>query len=222
MSHGTLLLACCVSILTTADDSKDKEFVYVDLQKKANDNLSNDYGIPGNTRLCYPQGEQTLEHVKFKIEKGFVQLGSTLVRDYPLKVESIKVEQQFSKLHILHATGYGGLEEGNAGHVPDGKLIGLYKLHYEDGAEEGIPIVYGEDVRDWWNWDGSKPVNGGKVAWTGTNDAAKRLGLQLRLYLTSWENPNPERKVASIDYISTGKTAAAPFCIAITVERNKK
>ena len=132
--------------------------------------------------------------------------------DRPEKAEGIKVNKAFRRLHILHGTGWGGVDE-----VTDGTLIGEFKVHYEDKSVETIPVVYGEDVRDWWNWDNSKEVTRGKVAWTGENDAANQSNLKLRVYLTTWENPKRDKRVASIDYLSK-KTKAAPLCIAMTLE----
>jgi hypothetical protein len=40
----------------------------------------------------------------------------------------------------------------------------------------------------------------------------------IRLYLTTWTNPNPGKKVVSIDFARTDGTPAAPFCVAITAE----
>ena len=87
------------------------------------------------------------------------------------------------------------------------------------GKTETIPVVYGEDVRDWWFNENAKGVSRGKVAWTGDNDAATGLQCRIRLYLTTWENPHPGKKIATIDYQKTAPdSAAAPFCAAITLE----
>ena len=53
--------------------------------------------------------------------------------------------------------------------------------------------------------------------WRGSNPAAKRVNKTLRLYLSAWENPYPDKKVLSISYTSA-MTEAAPFCVAMTVE----
>jgi hypothetical protein len=34
----------------------------------------------------------------------------------------------------------------------------------------------------------------------------------------AWNNPEPARKVVSIDFASTNAANAAPFCVAITAE----
>ena len=64
-------------------------------------------------------------------------------------------------------------------------------MNYSDGTEETIPIVFGEDLRDWWNKDRSKSVSRGAVVWEGSNPAARPLDLTLRLYLTKWIAPAP-------------------------------
>jgi hypothetical protein len=190
-----------------------KELTYLDLKPQANQKLTEDFHKRnGSTLKDLPQGEQTLGSVKFKIGTSAIQLAGAFVPDLPEKAEGIKVDKAFRRLHILHGTGWGGLDE-----VADGTLIGEYKVHYEDKSALTISVVYGEDVRDWWNLDNSKEVTRGKVAWTGENDAANQSNLKLRLYLTTWVNPKRDKRVVSIDYLSRA-TKAAPFCIAMTLE----
>src|SRR5262249_53298388 len=82
-----------------------------------------------------------------------------------------------------------------------------------------IPIVYGKHVRDWFFVDGEKGVSNGSVPWTGDNKRATQVGARIRVYLTTWQNPKPGKKVMSIDYIAfKDKTVAAPFCVAMTAE----
>ena len=79
-----------------------------------------------------------------------------------------------------------------------------------------VPIVYGEDVRDWWH-EHRSPLTRAKLGWVGMNPKARLFLKSLRLYVSLWENPHPQKKVTRIDYISTN-AAAAPFCVAMTVE----
>jgi hypothetical protein len=37
------------------------------------------------------------------------------------------------------------------------------------------------------------------------------------VYVASWQNPHPDRRVVSIDFAST-RPDVAPFCVAMTVE----
>ena len=200
-----------------------KKCTSVDLHEKFNqklaDNFSND-GRPGNS-LTVPMGTPTLGGVKFKIGEGVIHLGSKVLIEKPENVKGIKVDKKFAKLHILHATGYGGGPNlpGAPWHVEDDTLIGEYKIHFEDKSVATIPIVYGKDVRDWWFREDEKDTSRSKVAWKGDNELAKKYRCKLRLYLTSWKNPKPDSKIVSIDYISRkDETVAAPFCVAITVE----
>jgi hypothetical protein len=57
-----------------------------------------------------------------------------------------------------------------------------------------------------------------KIAWRGANKQAAAQGKKIRLYLATWENPKPEKKVKTIDFTTTKETPCAPFCVAITAE----
>jgi hypothetical protein len=124
-------------------------------------------------------------------------------------VRGIRIDRRCASLYILHSAIYGA--------VPDHTRIGHYDVHYGDGTKETIGIVYGEDLRDWWNIDESRPVSRGIVAWEGGNVVSGSRSTTLRLYLTKWANPQPEKEMASIDYVSAN-TVMAPFCMAMTVE----
>jgi hypothetical protein len=197
-----------------------EKFTFVDLEPHANQKIKDDLGsLDGNNLAALLQSGRTFEGVNFKFDKGVVQLNSKQVtQKRPNKVEGIKVGKACVKVHILHACEFGNAEEGNAIFVADGTKVAEYKIVYDDGTSASIPVVYGEDVRDWWFNAGAKGVSRGKVAWKGTNEAAKNLNCQIRLYLTSWDNPHPAKKIATIDYIKIGDSAAAPFCVAITLE----
>ena len=92
------------------------------------------------------------------------------------------------------------------------------KYNYEDKSQETIAVVYGKDIADWWYTEGATELSRAKVAWKGENDVAKNQGSKIRLYLRTWRNPEPQRKVVSIDFGSASYTGASPFCVAITVE----
>ena len=103
--------------------------------------------------------------------------------------------------------------------IPLGAQIGKWVVHYDNGFEATIPIVFGEDVRDWWNVDQSTKAKRGKVAWVGTNPGVRSYGYTLRLFVSAWDNPHPENKVVSVDYVSENLGEAAPFCLAMTIEK---
>jgi hypothetical protein len=217
-----LLAVLSVSGLASAPPGK---LQFVDLQPQANHKHKDPLGSgrDGND-LPLRKGEMTCEGISFKIGDSFVMLGSKLLaQEKPDKVEGIKVGKKCDKVHILHATQYGNGSDGGGDEsdplwVKDGTKIAEYKVTYDDGKSESISVVYGEDVRDWWFTPGSKGVSRGKVAWKGENELTKMFERQIRLYLTSWDNPHPGKTITSIDYVKTGETNAAPFCVAITLE----
>jgi thiol-disulfide isomerase/thioredoxin len=191
-------------------DAPISELVYIDIRSKGNAKLADDLSdSEGNNLAELPRGEQTFGDVKFRIDDSLIQLAGKQLPERPEKVQGIPVNRKFERLYILHGTGWA---------PPDGTVIGQYVVHYEDDTTATIPIVYGEDVRNWWNGDDSSAVTRGKVVWTGSNPAAKQYDLALRLYLAVWENPQPDKQVTSIDYVSTNTTDAAPFCVAITAK----
>jgi hypothetical protein len=171
--------------------------------------LSGPGSFEGNGLAELPQGECTLCGVKFVIGEKLIQLG----RDTKAKAAGILVNRRIERLYVLHAT-----QQGSPDNVKDGTAIGEYTIHYEDDSTAVMPIAYGEDVRDWWNFDEGRPVTRGRVVWTGNNYQTERWEVMLRLFLSVWENPHPEKKVATVDYTSNMQTRCAPFCVAMTVE----
>ena len=190
------------------------QLMSIDLQPKANVRLTERFETTGrpNNLAELPQGDQVLAGVKFAIGKGLIQLGNKYLPEKLRngKVETISVAKTFTRLYILHGTQWGTAD--------DGTPIGEYRLHYQDGTVAAIPVILGEDVRDWWNQDPSKAVTRGIVAWEGQNAATRKENSRLRLYLAVWDNPHPEKKVVSIDFQRDGQSDAAPFCVAMTVE----
>jgi hypothetical protein len=219
LSFALVILATSGSL--AAADAHAQQVRYLDIQPRANRVLDHNLGsgASGNTFANLPKGEQVFGGVKFNVGFGFLQLGSKQLEYWPAKVEGVRVDGPIGKLHVLHGTCFGRGAPGNDWYVEDGTVIGHYAVNYDDGNVDRIPIVYGKDVCDWWHTDDDAEATGGEAVWKGDNDAVKRIGGRLRVYKLSWTNPRPDRKVSRIDYISRkDETAAAPFCIAMTVE----
>ncbi|HVJ84858.1 MAG TPA: hypothetical protein VM452_04390, partial [Caulifigura sp.] len=175
------------------------ELRFVDLSRHINHSLTDNLGrgFEGNSLSELPKGKQKLGDATFQIE-GVVQLGSKVLINEPEKIEGIKVGVKGEKVHFLHATGYGGGVCDNPTHqwyVPKGTHIGEYIVTYDDGATEGIPIVYGEDVRDWFFHEGEAGVERGKIAWVGDNPFSNRNSCRIRLYSLEWKNPYPMKSI---------------------------
>jgi len=193
-----------------------RELTCIDLQKQANRALGGeraDRRGTGNALGELPRGEQILGGVKFRIGEKYMQLAGQLLLQAPRSLTGISVDQSFSTLYMLHATEWGEVPWAI---VADGTVVGHYRVHYEDESVETIPIVYGKHVRDWWDFD-LKCVNEATVVWQGNNEVAGEHQAKLRLYMSVWENPRPQKTVTRIDFTSVS-TFASPFCVAMTVE----
>jgi hypothetical protein len=164
-------------------------------------------GMLSNSLDVLPPGLLQLADVTYDV-RGIIQLSGTNLRkgtQYPRQINGIKVGKVCRQLHFLHATGWRS---------PDGTRLGSYVVHYADEKEEVIPIVYGEDVRDWnGSSDTSTELTHSSLVWSAINNA----GFHVRLFATPWINPMPEKEIVAIDYTST-MAEAAPFLIAITAE----
>jgi hypothetical protein len=124
---------------------------------------------------------------------------------FPQQISGIRIAQTCHQIHFLHAAGW---------QARDGTRIGSYLIHYFDGRSQAVPIIYGEDVRDWnAGADSSHKLKHALVAWNGMNTE----GRLVRLFKSTWVNPWPSSEIASIDYVSA-MSSAAPFLVAITVE----
>lgn len=155
-SLGVILGYCLLG--TVSAGAGDKVITYVDLQPQANQSLTANFGSgrEGNNLSAFPKGEQTFQGLKFKVEDRFIQLGSPLLREpKPDTVEGIAVGKAFARLHMLHSTFYGS----GMVIVADDTEIGRYKVNYEDGSSESVPIVYGKDMHNWWFTEGAKGVS---------------------------------------------------------------
>ena len=157
-------------------------------------------------------GVQKLGDVQFDI-RGLIQLTGAQAdaagAAFPEAQPGIKVGRKCKKLHALQGTGW---------RAEDGVTIGKYVLHYADGSQAVLTIVYGVDTRDWWDSSGEpKSAKTATVVWTGSNPATEGSGASLRLFKRTYDNPKPDIEIATVDFISTQEDSA-PFLIALTVE----
>ena len=112
----------------------------------------------------------------------------------------------------IRALGWGKMKR-------NGTEVGVYRLHYADGQQKEISIIYGEHLRHYFETDDSKEVialaKNTKLAWVGDHPD-KRIE-RIRLFETTWENERPDVAIESFDFISR-RTGTAPILFAITAE----
>jgi hypothetical protein len=186
----------------------------IDLSHTANWSTSDwmDGAFEGNGLAELPKGEQSLGGVTSTIGEKALQLGGPYATAAPKEIAGISVGRKLRRLYLLqgaHGSGVAG---------PEGAALATYKIRYSDGSEESIPVELGKDIRFWYNIDEGKPVSRGRVVWTGSNTRSSQRDLTLRLYLGVWNNPHPEKPIATITFTKVDEPEYAPFCLAITAE----
>ena len=170
-----------------------------------------------------PEGKHIYAGVPFDVGGQIQLMGGRLKhfeKTYPVKVGDIPIGRNCTKLHLLH--GDNAIIETNFGTVVS-KLV----LHYEDGSAHELNLVAGEQAIDWWFplFKTGVPEKylhmapGTERAWTGSNPYIRKFEPEnsLILYKTTFNNPQPDIKISTVDFVST-ETIACPFFVGLTVE----
>lgn len=112
-------------------------------------------------------------------------------------------------MHLLQATGW---------EAADGTEVGRCVLHYENGAKEELPIVYGRDLRNHWMVP-SEPMQTDRAAvvWRGQQPDATANGRTLQLFDNSRTTSHPEVAIRSLDFVSS-MAYPAWMLFAVTLE----
>jgi hypothetical protein len=195
---------------------------FLDLSQYFTAQLTNSLNGPSsvidNNLATLPRGRQVFSGVPFEVG-GLLQLSGKKLKEwgrneYPESITGIKLGKHCQRLHLLH--GAGGVFDR------EGVTIAQLVLHYSDKSMREIDIKTGVHVREWWG-DPKQGLTGknSELAWTGTNPALKQYGGNhpgsLRVYKTTFENPQPAITIEAIDYVSTMQNSS-PFLIGLTIE----
>jgi S1-C subfamily serine protease/peroxiredoxin len=158
-------------------------------------------------------GMSTMGETEFDI-RGVVQVSCIRLKDapnFPEEVTGIAIGAKPGQLHFLHACAWT---------ARPGSAIGHYLVHYADDSTEKIPLLYGNNIRNWVgkaNTAAEPALTGATEVWRDTNAYVEKEGDYLRLAKFTWKNPKPYTGIRSIDLVSA-MTDAAPFLMAITRE----
>jgi hypothetical protein len=170
-----------------------------------------------------PSGRNIFAGVPFDVSGSIQLMGGWLQhyhKTYPVEAKDIRIDRNCAKLHLLHGNGYITITNY-------GTVVAKLVLHYADGSSRDLNLVAGENAFDWWaplmktglnpRWIQLAP--GTERAWTGSNPYIRKWQPELSvvLYRTTFENPQPQLKISSVDYVST-KTITCPFLVGLTVE----
>ena len=152
-----------------------------------------------------------------QLNSGFYPNGQTMNdfghvkgndKEYPDAIKGIKINSKAKRIHFLTGLIYKN-------NVSNGKIAAKLKIHFEDGSQSVMPLVVNKDIFNWWSVHQATNGNikGENIGFVGQN----YLGNGRILTKPIWENPTPEKLITHIDFES-GKEAASPFIVAITIE----
>ncbi len=155
--------------------------------------------------VALPKGSVTMDNVRWDIRGVLYAAGTKHPPNNPMssRVEGIPVGQKAQRIHALQCCSWIS---------PAGTKIASYILHYVDGEARELPIVYGEDLRDWSATSDPATAANAPIVWK-----APPGGRPMRLFHRTYDNPRPEVEIASLDLIGAG-VEASPIVVAITVE----
>jgi hypothetical protein len=180
-------------------------------------------GNDGDNLSELPTGRNIFAGIPFDVSGSVQLMGGKLKhfgKTYPAEVSDIRIDRKCTRLHLLH--GDSDISLANFGTVV-AKLV----IHYTDGSSHELNLIAGEQSFDFWAplfKSGVPPkylrtAPGTERAWTGSNPYIRKWEpeLSLVLYKTTFDNPEPEKEVSSVDYVST-ETITCPFLLGLTVE----
>jgi len=159
-------------------------------------------------------GLKTIDGLPFDIG-GQIELFGKETADrgtnYPETIEGIKIDRKFDELHLVHAVEWREYY---------GCPVATIRLHYTDGAVSEFSIRFNQQVNDWsrlYTEDAEvidDPTT--KIIWRGPG-GAEGVG---RLFKSVLNNPFPEKKVDTMDLIST-KSGCSYMLVAATVAQKE-
>jgi tetratricopeptide (TPR) repeat protein len=168
--------------------------------------------VSSNNLASLPVGIVELGGNAFDV-RGVIRLNSAnpgLAYHFPTRIEGIRLGRHCRALHFLQSAAWARVF---------GIVAGQYVIHYADGTRQIVPLITGENLTDWFAGRDNSTVlsKTTKVAWRGENPVSRSLREELRLFDFRWENPRPDKEIASIDFVSA-MAEPAPFLLAITTE----
>lgn len=117
---------------------------------------------------------------------------------YPDKV-TIQIGSKAKSLLFIHTTAWSD--------SPD-REIGIYKVHYADGTDNEIKLIYGQNIVSWTDTLDHPSIH---PVWTGrTRDRQK---IVLRRF--EWVNPSPDKVITSVE-LDVTSPECGPAILAVS------
>lgn len=154
---------------------------------------------PDSSWAYAPQGRHVFNGVLFELPGVMEVSGLGRAREddpLPTSIRDIPLGRKARRLHLLH---------GGAADLADGTPLAKLVVHYADGRDHTLPLVYGQNLRNWYKGgdkrdDVSDPNT--RLGWTGDSPRSRRFGSTLRIYHTVFDLPWPDVELKSVDFVS--------------------
>lgn len=191
-------------------------FTTIDLTSYYDKGERSDFDGHDNGWATFPKGDQVFQGIPFNA-RGMVMLsGRSLaaIKNFPLQksISEVPVNRKFEQLHLL---------QGAAFRAERGTVLAHARIDYADGTWELLPIAYGVHTADLWRSCFEPPVElaaNSRLGWVAIPPAVVGGGLSTRMFLTSFDNPHPDRMVETVSVQSTDAVASV-IVVGITVGR---
>ena len=142
-------------------------------------------------------GRQNLRSIPFDIinpasngGKSSLMLYSKNKDFFPKELGPVEINRKASSLIFLHSAAWG---------LRTHSLAATYRVSYSDGSSVDIPIKVDSQISDWWNEKELDDPNAGILLKVKSDKSANGV---VSLYGYRWVNPNPDKILRSLSFIS--------------------
>jgi len=193
-----------------------EEFTTIDLTPYYEKGSRSDFDNSDSGWENFPKGDQKFLGIPFS-SRGFILLdGKAIARAKSFElnkvIRDIPVGRGFQQLHMLQASAF---------RTKVGNVIANIRINYADGSWLLLPIAYGKQNGDWSRSVLEPPLGldeNTRIAWTDGPPSNRVSQHSTRIFLTSFDNPHPQKTVSTVSLESTGDEASA-IIVGITVGR---
>jgi len=154
------------------------------------------------------QGENDLKHISCGLQKlngipfdiidpasnggkSCLMLYSKNKEFFPKEIGPLAVNGKADSLIFLHSVAWAS---------PKAKAA-VYRVNYADGGSIEIPVVCGAQINDWW---GMKDVSDQDAVLLMKVKSDRSSTGMVGLYGYRWTNPDPDREISSLTFLSAG------------------
>jgi hypothetical protein len=140
-----------------------------------------------------------IDNDKSEKDDDCIILGSPVRPKLPSEVKDIKINGKYKELYFLQTAMYVKARKR--------EILGDYVIHYADGSAAKKNIVCGKDLEDWYL---PRISPGMKIA----EKVYSPSQTEHALFTFSWKNPNPDKEIKSMDFISKGNAILALLAVS--------